>query len=283
LPRASYRLWTLSVPFAYRLPIAADPSVLSDVLRRFIQEVFTYKRRQTHRHGVVDPTPAAVTFCQRFGSILNLHPHFHVIVPDGVFVPDASGRARWVPHSGPSGPDIEHLATRVAIRLGRYFEQDLGDGADAEVAAIGEALERPGLPAGWASQPSVQHDDRAIVEGVSLHVGKPVAPDDRAGLERMIRYGARPAFAQSRLSITPSGKVSYRLRRPWYTGQTHVTLDPVAFLRRLAALIPPPRIHLTRFHGAFAPRSKLRRAIFAASPCRGGNRTTRVYPPGRSA
>jgi hypothetical protein len=60
--------------------------------------------------------------------------------------------------------------------------------------------------------------------------------------------------------------VSYRLRRPWFTGQTHVTLDPVAFLRRLAALIPPPRIHLTRFHGAFAPRSKLRRAITTLVP-----------------
>ena len=152
LPRASYRLWTLSVPFAYRLPIAADPSVLSDVLRRFIQEVFTYKRRQARRHGVVDPTPAAVTFCQRF------HPHFHVIVPDGVFSPDADAGARWVPLDGPSGNDIEHLATRVAIRLRRYFEQerDLGDGAEPDVAAIGigEAIERPGCRDWPPMQPS---------------------------------------------------------------------------------------------------------------------------------
>jgi hypothetical protein len=29
-------------------------------------------------------------------------------------------------------------------------------------------------------------------------------------------------------------------------------LDPLDFIARLAALVPPPRVHLTRFHGAFA-------------------------------
>jgi hypothetical protein len=45
-----------------------------------------------------------------------------------------------MPLDGPSGQDIEHLATRVAIRLGRYFEQERGLSAggcgEAEVAAI---------------------------------------------------------------------------------------------------------------------------------------------------
>ena len=50
----------------------------------------------------------------------SLHPHFHVIVPDGVFSPGADAGARWVPLDVPSGNDIEHLATRVAIRLRRY-------------------------------------------------------------------------------------------------------------------------------------------------------------------
>jgi hypothetical protein len=29
-------------------------------------------------------------------------------------------------------------------------------------------------------------------------------------------------------------------------------------MARLAALVPSPRMHLTRFHGVFAPHSKLR-------------------------
>jgi hypothetical protein len=35
-------------------------------------------------------------------------------------------------------------------------------------------------------------------------------------------------------------------------------------LARLAALVPPPRMHLTRFHGVFAPHSKLRAAVTPA-------------------
>jgi len=30
---------------------------------------------------------------------------------------------------------------------------------------------------------------------------------------------------------------------------------------RLAALVPPPRVHLTRYFGVFAPRAKLRRTV----------------------
>jgi hypothetical protein len=45
-------------------------------------------------------------------------------------------------------------------------------------------------------------------------------------------------------------------------GTTHVVLEPVDFIARLAALVPPPRmhLHLRRFHGVFAPH--------AAPPCR---------------
>ncbi len=75
LPGARYRQWTVSVPYEYRLPMAADPSVLSDVLRRCIAEVFTWKRRQARLQGVIDPKPAAITLTQRFGSVLNLNVH----------------------------------------------------------------------------------------------------------------------------------------------------------------------------------------------------------------
>ncbi|WP_442958373.1 hypothetical protein [Povalibacter sp.] len=35
-------------------------------------------------------------------------------------------------------------------------------------------------------------------------------------------------------------------------------------MARLAALVPPPRMHLTRFHGVFAPHSKLRAVVTPA-------------------
>jgi hypothetical protein len=36
------------------------------------------------------------------------------------------------------------------------------------------------------------------------------------------------------------------------------------FIARLAALVPPPRVHLTRYHGVFAANAALRAAITPA-------------------
>jgi len=49
----------------------------------------------------------------------------------------------------------------------------------------------------------------------------------------------RPPFSKKRLSLTKDGKVKLKLRKNYYTGETHVLFEPVEFLRRLAALVPP--------------------------------------------
>lgn len=51
---------------------------------------------------------------------------------------------------------------------------------------------------------------------------------------------------------------------PYRDGTTHVMFEPMDFLARLAALVPLPRVHLTRFHGVYAPRSRLRASITPA-------------------
>jgi hypothetical protein len=72
------------------------------------------------------------------------------------------------------------------------------------------------------------------------------------------RYIARPAISEQRLSISPQGRVRYQLKTPWRNGTTQVEWDAVDFIAKLAALVPPPRAHLTRFHGVFAPNAALR-------------------------
>ncbi len=49
-------------------------------------------------------------------------------------------------------------------------------------------------------------------------------------------------------------------------GRTHLVLTGVALLKKLAPLIPPPRFHLLRFHGVFAPNSKLRSLVVPKPP-----------------
>jgi len=51
------------------------------------------------------------------------------------------------------------------------------------------------------------------------------------------------------------------LPKPGFDGLTQITLTPLELLDRLAKFIPPPRRHLHRYHGVFAPHAKLRAAV----------------------
>ena len=46
--------------------------------------------------------------------------------------------------------------------------------------------------------------------------------------------------------------------------------EPLAFLERLAALVPPPRMHQLTYHGVLAPGASWRGAIVPAPPSRRG-------------
>jgi len=114
-----------------------------------------------------------------------------------------------------------------------------------------------------------------------VHADTDVGAADRAALERLVRDGARPPFAHQRLARTRAGKIAYRLRRPWSGGQTEIVLEPVALLRRLAALIPPPRQHQLRYHGVFAGRAADRAAIAQLVPPPDSPRASAHHRPAR--
>jgi hypothetical protein len=59
-----------------------------------------------------------------------------------------------------------------------------------------------------------------------------------------------------RLSLTRNGQIRYELKTPKRNGTTHVIFEPLDFISKLAALVPKPRVNMTRFHGVFAPNSK---------------------------
>ena len=49
----------------------------------------------------------------------------------------------------------------------------------------------------------------------------------------------------------------------------HVIFEPEDFIAKLAALVPRPRVNLTRFHGVFAPNSKHRALVTPAKRGKG--------------
>lgn len=89
--------------------------------------------------------------------------------------------------------------------------------------------------------------------GFSLHAGVAAKAHERKKLERLCRYISRPAVSEKRLALTANGNVRYQLKTPYKDGTTHVIFEPMDFIARLAALVPKPRVNLTRFHGVFAP------------------------------
>ena len=68
-------------------------------------------------------------------------------------------------------------------------------------------------------------------------------------------------MALSRLYALPDDRVQLRLRNVWDDGTETVEFSALEFVGRLAAQVPPKGQHLIRYHGVFAPASKLRSAI----------------------
>jgi hypothetical protein len=234
----------------------------------------------------------AVTLIQRFGSALNIH--FHMLFLDGVYVdqPNGAARFRWV--KSPSSAEITRLTHTIAHRVGRFLERQGLLERDAENSylasdAVDDDPMRPllghsityriavGPQAGrkvftlqtLPASDELFDDGAGKMAGFSLHAGVAARADERKKLERLCRYISRPAVSEQRLSLTPNGNVRYQLKTPYRDGTTHVIFEPLDFIARLAALVPKPRVNLTRFHGVFAPNSKHRALVTPAKRGRG--------------
>jgi hypothetical protein len=98
----------------------------------------------------------------------------------------------------------------------------------------------------------------ASVAGYSVHAGVRIPAHDRMRLERLARYAGRPPLATERLSLLPDGRLLYRLKRRWRDGTSHMIFESLELVEKLAALVPPPRFHLVRYHGVLASSASFR-------------------------
>jgi hypothetical protein len=85
--------------------------------------------------------------------------------------------------------------------------------------------------------------------GFSLDARVRIESWDRDGLERLIRYCARPPFKSENLRWNGPWLI-YRLPKPSHTGQTFIQLEPLDFLERISNFVPYPRRHRRQGHGA---------------------------------
>jgi hypothetical protein len=260
LPIVPVRQWVLSLPLALRFQAARESRVASRLLDLFTRAVFAWQRRAARRTGVVEPRTGGVTLVQRFGGAINLNVHFHTLVPDGVFAVNGRERARFIGLPAPDDEDVERILTRVIKQVHKAFPapEDVGGGDEDDPFAALQAAE---VDRRLRFPDPFRHARRsAHLDGFSLHAGVRVHEHDRVGLERLCRYAARPPFALHRLTAGPEGKLVYRMKRP-RGGSLFLLLMPDELLARIATLVPPPRAHALRYHGVFAPNSRVRAQV----------------------
>ena len=240
-------------------------------------------RRQAQALGHDRARWGSVTFVQRFGSSLNLNPHVHVLMLDGVYV-DGGDAPVFVPAPPLSDQAVQQIvetSARRIIRLGTkrgLLDDTAADPlADEEpvlavlTAASVRGLTATGARAGQRLRRVLKDPGTGVrtaplcfaCRGFPLHAATRIAGPDRRGLERLCRYVARPALAAGRLRILDADHLSFALKTPWSDGTRHLLLSPMELLEKLAALVPPAPVSspaLPRGPGAPGPRPRPHRA-----------------------
>lgn len=78
---------------------------------------------------------------------------------------------------------------------------------------------------------------------------------------------SRPPIAADRLALIPSSQIRYQLKTAYRDGTTHIVVETPDLIVRFAALTRPPRMHLMRCRGIFAPIVGWLRAAVTAVHC----------------
>jgi hypothetical protein len=252
LPPVPVRQWVLSLPKRLRPFLPRDPALAGAVLRVLLRAIRTRLGRTTP-DSAPEAHLGAVSFLHRFGSALNPHPHFHVVVLDGLFSEEPDGAVRFDEATHLTADHAPTLERTIQLRVLRLFQRR---------GLLDEATVEDML--GWNASGGFSLDATVRIHGT-----------DRSGRERLLRYCARPPFALERLQIervasdperqghVPVARVLYRPARPLPGGPDLLRLSPLDFLQALGRLIPPPRVHRHRYHGVLAPNARLRKRVVA--------------------
>ena len=192
----------------------------------------------------------------------------------------------------PDKGELEELVQLISQRVGRCLERqglleqdtesawldlELAEDTDAMPQILGSSISyriavgpQQGRKAFMIrtirplDRPDPRLERVARANGFSLHAGVSCEGNQKDKRERLCRYISRPAVAVPRLSLSSTGKVVYTLKTPYRDGTTQVAFEPVDFVARLAALVPKPRVNLTRYHGVLAPNHRWRGLVTPA-------------------
>lgn len=283
------RHWVLSLPIPLRYLLAYDSELCGEVLGAFVKAIFRWLRWKAKSElglsSVEQAHPGSVTAIQRASSHLALNVHFHTLTTDGVFVrEEPDGPAYFCELPPPTEEEVGQVAwetckrTReILIRRGLWEDEEETPGEDPlserdpglaglyqdSIRGVISLGKKRGRSIVFFGEPAWDEDPAAKRTGYSfnLHASQATRAGDRVGLERLCRYVLRPPLASDRLIERPDGLIFLRFKKPWSDGSEGVLFEPLDLLAKLAALVPPPRMHILRFHGVYAPGAHLRAEV----------------------
>jgi len=238
LPPGPYRQWVLAVPKRLRYFINRSSTLAGQLSKLLAREIDRFMAKNN------GGAPSQLHFIQRFGGALNLHPHVHAVVSDGVF--DVRTNAvglkalSFTRMSAPTAKQTAAIIERIRKKLIRriYRTGRLPPEAAADMLT-------------WKNS------------GFSLHTEVCIENRDRDGLERLLGYCSRPGMSQARVIYSAKTNTVIYRTEPKAGKSELLTMTPLEFMRRWGLLMPPPNKNLIRYYGALAPRSPLRKLLVA--------------------
>ena len=228
LPATAHRHLVVTIPrkAGLRLRIFEDPKLF----RKLAQIIVRVLRRQMVRQLSVYPDrkkellkvakPGILMTQHSFSSDLSFHPHWHVIVSDGVFTPEGDFIPLWNWDTQALLEDLRTSILRAFVRWSKLSPEMARNLQEWE-------LERSGF---------------------SCFLSPAIAENDKEGLGRLIRYLFRSPVSYRQLSYDEAtGMVRCRSKRGGHR-EWHAT----EFLAVLAQHVPRPRQHVVTYAGHYA-------------------------------
>jgi hypothetical protein len=178
--------------------------------------------------GERDAAPGAIVCVQSFGALVHWHPHLHGLLTDGAFRRDGT----FVPAPAHDAAVLEEAWRRAVLA---WF-----------------------VAAGWLEEDAAASMLTWPHSGFGAHLGPWVRGEDREGLLRVARYGARAPVAEGRLRYDAERaevELASDARDGPYAGVHRMSAPE--FVARWVDHVPERYETRVRYYGAYATRRRV--------------------------
>ena len=129
LPYQAMRQWVVTLPFPLRYIVATNKEIQTKIHSIIMNEIHHYYIKKSKINSA---KTGSITFMQRWGSALNLNPHGHLIVLDGVYFINGREQLAFENVREPSARENVQLPGNIAKSIIKHLRK---------IGVLGDATE----------------------------------------------------------------------------------------------------------------------------------------------